>query len=85
MSHLVGTIAVMAIDSAPDALAAQREVWRRIGPVARVHLAVEISEEARRIALAGVRSREPTVSETELRWRLLRNLYSLDGGPASPP
>jgi hypothetical protein len=73
----------MALDSAPDALAVQREVWQRIGPTARIRLAVEMSEEARRIALAGARSREPMLSDAELRSRLLRSLYGVESVPAS--
>ncbi len=73
----------MAFDSAPDALAVQREVWRRMGPAARIRLAMEMSEEARRIALAGARSREPALSDAELRWRQLRSLYGLKRVAAS--
>jgi hypothetical protein len=73
----------MALDSAPDALAVQREVWRRIGPAARIRLAIEMSEEARRIALAGARSRAPTLSDAELRRWQLRSLYGHDRVAAS--
>jgi hypothetical protein len=69
----------MTRDSAPDALAVQREIWRRMGPAARIRLAVEMSEEVRRIARAGARSREPALSDAELRWKQLRILYGVEG------
>jgi hypothetical protein len=83
VSYAVCTIALMALDSAPDALAVQREVWRRMGPTARVILAMEMSEEARRVALAGARSREPMMDDDELRRRQVRSLYGTGGVSAS--
>ena len=68
----------MAFDSTPDALAVQREVWRRMGSAVRIRVAMEMSEEARRIALAGERAREPSLSDAELQWRRLRSLYGLE-------
>jgi DUF1365 family protein len=68
----------MPFDSAPDALAAQREVWRRIGPAARIRLAIEMSDAVRRVALAGARSRQPALSDAELLRRQLRSLYGLE-------
>jgi hypothetical protein len=73
----------MVFDSTPDALAVQREVWRRMGPAARVRLAVEISEETRRIALAGARAREHVLPDSELRRRQIRTLYGFDGADPS--
>lgn len=68
----------MAPDSAPDALAVQREVWHRMGPAARVRLALEISEEMRRVSFAGARARLGALSEVELRRRQLQSLYGID-------
>lgn len=47
---------------------------RRVGPVARVELAFEMSDQARRISVEAMRSRDPQLSEAEARLRLLRRL-----------
>ena len=52
----------------------QREAQRRLGPAGRVELAFEMSVEARRISIAGMRDRDPALSEAEARSRLLRRL-----------
>ena len=73
----------MAFDSEQDALTVQRDVWRRMGPVDRVRLSVRMSEEARRIALIGAMRREHKRSEAELRRKLIRVLYGIEG-PTDP-
>jgi hypothetical protein len=65
---------VAARDTSREAREAQREAQRRIGAAARVELAFEMSAEARRIAMAGMRSRDPGLSEIAARSRLLRRL-----------
>jgi hypothetical protein len=47
---------------------------RRLGAPARVELAFELSEQARRISLEAMRSRDPRLSETEAWIRLMRRL-----------
>ena len=47
---------------------------RRVGAAARVELAFEMSDQARRISLEAMRSRDPQLSEAEARLRLLRRL-----------
>ena len=65
-------------DTAPEAWAAQRECWRRMGPERRAELALEMSEEARAISLTGIRTRKPELTESEARRELLVTIY----GPA---
>jgi hypothetical protein len=69
---------VTARDTSREAREAQREAQRRIGPSARVGLAFEMSAEARRISIAGMRSRDTTLSEAEARARLLRRLLGAE-------
>ncbi len=59
-------------DTSPDARRAQESVWRRLGPEGRVELMARLSDELREIALAGIRSREPALTETQARGKLLR-------------
>lgn len=61
-------------DTSPEAHAVQREVHRRLGGSRRVELAFEMSFEARRIALAGIRHHNPDLSEAEARSLFLRRL-----------
>ena len=65
-------------DTSREAREAQREAQRRIGAAARVGLAFEMSAEARRISIAGMRSRDPALSEAEARARLLRRLLGAE-------
>lgn len=50
------------------------QALRRMGPEARVLLAFEMSEEARRIAAESLRRREPGLSEQQARERVLRRI-----------
>lgn len=68
----------MPFDSTPAALEAQRNVWRRLGPAGRVRLAIEISEDIRRVALAGLKARHPALGAAELRRILVQRLYGVD-------
>jgi len=44
-------------------------------PEQRLRIALELSEELRNIALSGVRSRHPEMSEEELKFELMRIMY----------
>jgi hypothetical protein len=61
-----------------DTAAAAREVQlaalRALGPARRVELALEMSEQARAVSLAGVMAREPELSLEQARARLLRRI-----------
>ena len=61
-------------DTTPDAHRAQIEIWRAMGPARRVRLAIEMSERARAIAVAGVMAREPGISPEAARLRVLRQI-----------
>lgn len=56
----------MVFDTTDEALGVQRDAWRRLGPEGRVRVAIELSEAAQRIALAGLRSRHPALTDDEL-------------------
>jgi hypothetical protein len=62
-------------DTDTDAARVQIECWRRLGPAGRVALAIEMSDETRAIALAGLRRREPDLDDRAARMRLLRALF----------
>lgn len=61
-------------DTAPDVRRAQESVWRRLGAEGRVRLMLQLSDELREVALAGIRRREPDLSEAQARAKLLRTL-----------
>ena len=83
-SRSVGTIACVPFDSTPDALDVQRATWRRLGPEGRVRVALELSEDVRRVALAGERTRHPDWSRAELRMALAARIYDEQlRGPAA--
>jgi hypothetical protein len=65
-------------DTTPDAHDVQFEAWRRMTGSERVALAIEMSDEARRIAEDGIRDRHPDYSAEEVRWALLRLLLGDD-------
>jgi hypothetical protein len=69
---------VTAQDTSREAHEVQREAQRRIGAAARVGLAFEMSVEARRISIAGMRSRDPALSEAAAHARLLRRLLGAE-------
>lgn len=59
-------------DTDDAARAAQVAVWRRMTGDQRVRLAIAMSEDARAISLAGIRSRHPEYSEAQARLALYR-------------
>jgi len=61
-------------DTDPAAHEAQLCVYRRMGPEARVALAARMSEEARQIALQGIRTRHPEYDDDRARRALFRLL-----------
>lgn len=62
---VVGTLDRVPFDTTDEALEVQRAVWRRVGAEARVRIAFELSEAARRVALAGIAARHPELDATE--------------------
>lgn len=61
-------------DTTPEALAVQRESLRALGGARRVELAIEMSEQAREIAIAGMLARDPGLTREAARARLLRRI-----------
>lgn len=57
---------------------AQLAAWQRLGPDGRIRLAVQMSEDARRISLDGIRRRHPDLTEGEARFELACLLYGED-------
>jgi len=45
------------LDTTHEALAVQRQIWRRMGPAGRLELALQMSDEVREISIAGVMAR----------------------------
>jgi hypothetical protein len=68
----------MPSDTEAHALEAQLAAARRLGPAGRVRLAVEMSEDARRIAVEGERRRHPELTAAEARLAVLRRLWGAD-------
>lgn len=64
-------------DTSPKAAAVQQAIFRRMTPEQRLWLALEMSESMRDIALAGLRSRRPELSEAELSRELIRLMYGV--------
>lgn len=63
-----------ASDTSPKAHQVQRAAHRRLGAAGRVELAFEMSAQARQISIAGIRSRNPELSQAEARSQLLRRI-----------
>lgn len=61
-------------DTDPAAHHVQIEAYRSMAPAQRLLLAIEMSERAREIAIAGAMAREPGISREEARLRVLRQI-----------
>lgn len=61
-----------AADTSPEAAEVQREIWRRLGGSGRVALAFRMSEAAREVSRAGIRSRHPDYTPAEVEHALRR-------------
>ena len=57
-------------DTDPKVEALQIELWRRASPTPKMHMLAQLNASVRILALAGLRSRYPNATETELRRRL---------------
>ena len=53
----------------------QLELLRRMSPEQRIALAVQMSEDVRALARAGIRARHPEYSDAQLRHALFRLMY----------
>ena len=57
-------------DTHPKVEALQIELWRQASPTRKMHMLAQLNASVLILALAGLRSRYPNASETELRRRL---------------
>jgi hypothetical protein len=57
-------------DTDPKMEALQIELWRKASPTRKMHMLAQLNASARILTLAGLRSRFPNATETELRRRL---------------
>lgn len=71
----------MSFDTHPAATAIQLEIIQRMTAAERMRLALEMSDSLRLIALAGLRSRRPELTEDELSRELLRIMYGFSTQP----
>ncbi len=65
-------------DTHPKMEALQIQLLRRVGPARKMEMLAQLNASARTLALAGLRSRYPQASETELRRRLAGLLLGED-------
>jgi hypothetical protein len=65
----------MLLDTSDAAREAQIAAARRLTPSERMELAAQMSEETRRIAIAGERRRHPELTDDEARQAVLRRVW----------
>jgi hypothetical protein len=71
---------MIPFDTSAEAAAVQQEIFRRMTPEQRFKAAVEMSDSMRDLALTGIRSRRPELTEEEALQELMRKMY----GSAAP-
>ena len=57
-------------DTDPKVEALQIKMWRQASPTRKMHMLAQLNASVRILALAGLRSRYPNATETELRRKL---------------
>jgi hypothetical protein len=67
-----------ALDTKPDAAAAQEAAYRHLGEMGRLKIAFELSDLVRALALAGIRKRNPDYTAEQAIDALSRQLYGID-------
>jgi hypothetical protein len=65
---------VIAFDTDPAAHKIQIQVYRRLGPEARLRRALEMCDDLRLVARSGIRARHPAYSDDEVNLALFRLL-----------
>ena len=65
-------------DTDPKVEALQIKLWRQASPTRKMHMLAQLNASVRILALAGLRSRYPNATETELRRRLADLLLGED-------
>ena len=66
---------MVARDTSRAAAELQDDIHRRFTPAERLRMAIEMSEFARSLSRAGLRSRRPELTEAELDEEMLHQLY----------
>jgi hypothetical protein len=67
-----------ALDTTPEAAAAQDQAYRQLGKVGRLKIAFELSDLVRVLARAGIRKRNPEYTAEQVVAALSRQLYRVD-------
>ena len=57
-------------DTHPKMEALQIQLWRQASPTRKMNMLAQLNKSARLLALTGLRSRYPQISEAELRFKL---------------
>jgi hypothetical protein len=70
-----------ARDTSSSAAQLQEDILRRFSPGERLRMAFEMSEFARSLSRAGLRSRRPDLTESELDDEMLALMYGLRRSP----
>jgi hypothetical protein len=63
---------VIPADTTPEAWRVQLEAFRRMTPVRRLDIALEMGDKGRELVVAGVRHRHPDYSPEQVRLAVLR-------------
>jgi hypothetical protein len=70
-----------ALDTTPDAAAAQEAAYRHLGEMGRLKIAFELSNLVRALAEAGIRKRNPDYTAEQTTEALSRQIYHVDAYP----
>jgi len=71
----------MAWDTTPEAAEIQQEIFRRMTTEERLRFTLQLCDDMRAVALAGLRSRHPELTEEELKFELIRLWYGYERKP----
>ena len=63
-------MSVLSSDTHPKMEALQIQLWRQASPTRKMHMLAQLNRSAHLLALTGLRSRYPQISEAELRFKL---------------
>ena len=66
---------MVARDTSPAAARLQASIHQQFAPAKRLEMAIEMSEFARDLSRAGLRSRNPELSDLEIERELIRRIY----------
>jgi len=72
---------MVALDTTRAAAELQDDIHRRFSPADRLRMAIEMSEFARSLSRAGLKSRRPELTEAELDDEMMHLLYGFRRAP----